>query len=169
VIAGHLVPIARYFDWVATTPLMLYELCHIAHAETSTTLFLVGCDVAMLAAGIIAALIPWDQHRVKKQVWFAISCVYYVLMLVCLQADVAKKAKEQSYSVQALFTRLEVLTVAVWSLYPVVVMLGRAQLGLITKPVEDIILCVMDVVAKVGMEGLIVVSCLQGCIDGDAH
>ena len=38
------VPIIRYIDWVATTPLMLFELCMIGGAEKATTIFIIGCD-----------------------------------------------------------------------------------------------------------------------------
>jgi bacteriorhodopsin len=170
VILGHAVPIARYIDWVTTTPLMLYELCHIAHASTSQTMWVIGCDIAMLVTGIIAALIPWTPHKGKKQVWFAISCGYYVLMVVALQVDVAKKAKKQTEQVQELFLQLEVLTVIAWSCYPIVCGLGRAHLGLITRPVEDILLCILDVLAKVGMEGFIVLSCINGgCASEASH
>lgn len=34
VIAGRKVPLIRYIDWIATTPLMLFELCVIGGAET---------------------------------------------------------------------------------------------------------------------------------------
>jgi bacteriorhodopsin len=164
---GHSVPIARYIDWVTTTPLMLYELCHLAHAETSQTLWIIGCDLGMLITGIIAAMIPWDPHKWKKQVWFFASCMYYTLMVSSIQVDVAYKAKKQSEAVQTLFQRLELLTIIVWTFYPIVVGLGRAHLGIMTKPMEDTILCVLDVVSKVGMEGFIVVSCLSGCISND--
>lgn len=32
-IYGIIVPLPRYIDWLTTTPLMLYEICHIAHAS----------------------------------------------------------------------------------------------------------------------------------------
>ena len=35
-------PLARYIDWIFTTPLMLYELCHLGGADFSTTLLIIG-------------------------------------------------------------------------------------------------------------------------------
>ena len=35
-------PIARYIDWITTTPILMYELGHLAHASTADTLMLVG-------------------------------------------------------------------------------------------------------------------------------
>jgi bacteriorhodopsin len=170
VINGTVVPLPRYIDWITTTPLMLFELCHIAHAPAGTTLMVILCDLMMLGTGIIEAMIPWEKYRGIKQVWFAISCWFFVLMVAVLHFDVAPKAAEQSQVAADLFQKLEVLTVAVWSLYPIVVGVGRANMGLVTKPVEDIALCFLDVVAKIGMEGLIVASCMSGCLaDSEGH
>ena len=48
-------PIARYIDWMTTTPLMLYEVCHLGGASTSTMMIIVGCVVCI--AGIAVGLI----------------------------------------------------------------------------------------------------------------
>jgi bacteriorhodopsin len=134
------------------------------------TIMVIVCDLLMLATGLISAAVPWKPYKAMKKVWFLFSCLFYILMVVVLQTDVSYKASKQVEVAATLFKRLEVLTVAVWSFYPVVVMMGRAHLGLITKPMEDILLCVLDVVAKIGMEGLIVASCFNGCLgDYDSH
>ena len=52
-----MVPIARYIDWIATTPLMLYELCHLGGANFSTTLFILGCDLITLCFGLVSAFL----------------------------------------------------------------------------------------------------------------
>jgi bacteriorhodopsin len=172
VILGQAVPVARYLDWITTTPLMLYEMCHIAHAPASDTIMLIMCDLAMIATGIIAALIPWNPHAKHKMVWFMLSCMFYVLMLVTIYVDVSAYAKKQTEEAENLFKQLEVLMISVWSCYPAVVLLGRAQLGIITKPVEDVMLCILDATAKIGMEGFIVASCFSGCLaaeGGDGH
>jgi bacteriorhodopsin len=169
VIKGHLVPLARYIDWITTTPLMLYELCHIAHATTPMLIMVIMSDLLMIATGIIAALVPWKTHKGVKQYWFGASCSFYIILLVVLHVDVGYKASKQIEVAANLFKQLEMLTITVWSGYPIIVGIGRAHLGLITKPTEDICLCILDVVAKIGMEGLIVASCYSGCIEEGAH
>ena len=156
VISGKTVPVVRYVDWITTTPIMLYEICHIAHADFQTTFMVVGCDLLMLTFGIASALL--DHHlRGAKTVMFLLSCIFYIFMLATINVDVAQNfAHDQSDHVQRLFERLEVLTLVVWSFYPFVVLLGRAHAGLITKSQEDSILCILDMTAKIGMEGLIV-------------
>jgi bacteriorhodopsin len=164
-INGIVVPLPRYIDWITTTPLMLYEICHIAHASFGSTFMVILCDILMIATGMIEAMIPWKPHKGIKQIWFLMSCWFFVLMLLVIHFDVAKKAEKQNEVAQGLFKQLEVLTIVVWSLYPIIVGIGRANTAIITKPMEDIALCFMDVVAKIGMEGMIVAACYNGCLD----
>jgi len=68
-VMGTKVPLARYVDWVATTPLMLYELCHIGGADESTTLMVVGCDILMMVAGIFSAVVDRNRYPRLMLVW----------------------------------------------------------------------------------------------------
>ncbi|CAE7261099.1 unnamed protein product, partial [Symbiodinium pilosum] len=43
--------------------------------------------------------------------------------------------------------------------YPVVVLLGRAHFGVISKGMEDALLCILDCISKIGMEFFVVFSC----------
>ena len=89
--------------------------------------------------------------------WFAASCVFYIIMLYIINERIANgTVLEQSAEVQELFGYLKLLTSVVWSFYPVVVLLGRAQCHLISKNTEDILLMLLDLVSKLGVEGLIV-------------
>uniref|UniRef100_A0A7S0HUP7 Uncharacterized protein n=1 Tax=Phaeocystis antarctica TaxID=33657 RepID=A0A7S0HUP7_9EUKA len=90
--------------------------------------------------------------------WFSLGCFFYMLMVYTLHTEVAKgTVLEQSETIQELFHYLEVLTLTMWSFYPIIVFLGRAQCHLISKHMEDAILCILDCLAKLGMEGLVVV------------
>jgi bacteriorhodopsin len=89
--------------------------------------------------------------------WFSIGCLFYVVMMAVLHGKVANgTVHNESDETQELFFHLERLTLATWSFYPVVVFLGRAQLKIISKSTEDTMLCILDCLAKLGMEGLIV-------------
>ena len=57
---------------------------------------------------------------------------------------------------EELFGYLKVLTSTVWTFYPIVVFLGCAQCHLISKNTEDCLLCLLDITAKLGVEGLII-------------
>merc|ERR1712232_298315 len=96
------------------------------------------------------------KKYIQKYVWFFFSCCFYVLMLATLHNDVANgSALHQPDEVKTLFYQLEHLTIIVWSFYPIAVLLGRAHAGLISAPAEDMLLCALDMVAKLGMEVLI--------------
>jgi bacteriorhodopsin len=171
ILNGTKVPVARYLDWITTTPLMLYEVCHLGHAPTHTAMMIIGCDILMLGFGIVSALISWKRNGLKH-VWFFMSSFFYILMLVTLQVDVARgSALDQPVTVQHLFQHLQVLTTCTWSCYPIVVLLGRAHFKVITRDMEDILLVILDVTAKIGMEGFIVATCSSGgcsvASDGD--
>lgn len=159
------VPIVRYVDWITTTPLMLYEICHIAHAKTHEIVMVVGCDLLMLGLGITAACIDSEKHFGVKYGVFSIACVFFIILVATLNVDVASHLDhiedDDASDKKRLFINLEQLTIATWSFYPVAVLLGRAHFGLITDSVEDGLICILDMVSKVGMEGLIIAFSIQ--------
>ena len=68
----------------------------------------------------------------------------------------AQPALAQPQAVQDLFQSLTILTSISWSLYPVVVFLGRAECQVITKEMEEFLLVVLDIISKMGVEALII-------------
>lgn len=70
-----------------------------------------------------------------------------------------------------LFDNLEVLTIVSWSFYPVAVLLGRAHFGIITQSVEDGFICILDIISKIGMEGMIIAYAVKhyNPSDDDGH
>ena len=186
------VPFVRYVDWVTTTPLMLYELCHIAHAESHVIVMVIGCDLITLCLGITAAMVDPEHHFVVKYGLFAVALAFYILMVCTLQQDVAgplydrrdthddyqytddvhrylMEDDHQDSNIDAtidLFDKLETLTIVTWSFYPLAVLLGRAHFGIITPSVEDGFICILDIVSKIGMEGLIIAYAVQNYSGG---
>jgi bacteriorhodopsin len=155
------VPWVRYVDWILTTPIMLSELCHIGHAPDDAYDMIIGCDLLMLSCGIASALIPGHLYMKQKCFYFFCGSIFFSIMVFVLHRDVANgSAKHQSTHIQNLFQNLNILTIVVWSLYPLLCGLGRAHSGLISVAAEDAIICLMDMAAKIGMEGLVIVSVL---------
>ena len=71
-----------------------------------------------------------------------------------------------------LFDNLETLMIVSWSFYPIAVLLGRAHFGVITQSVEDGFICMLDIISKIGMEGMIIayaVEHYQGSSDDGGH
>ena len=126
---GRSVYIARYADWLFTTPLMI-------------------------VTGALAALSTDDTVRYT---WYAISCGAFLAVLALLYGPVREIAKRQSGSTPALFgTLLSMLTV-LWCIYPVLWLLGTEGTGTIGLSSEVLVFTVIDVTAKAGF-GLLLVS-----------
>ena len=160
---GRKVPLARYIDWIATTPLMLYELCHLGGADFSTTLFILGCDLITLSFGLVSAFLDRKGASHRMLTWFVSAGFFYVLMMMALHGEVARgTALSQPEHIQHLFNQLTILTSITWSCYPVVVFLGRAECHIITKEMEEFLLVVLDILSKMGVEALIVFSHVSG-------
>eukprot|EP00913_Durusdinium_trenchii_P029479 g27632.t1 len=92
VIGGRKVPIIRYIDWIATTPLMLFELCMIGGAEKHTFFMVIGCDLMMLTGGIVSAMIVPKKKVALKYLWFGSSVLFFCLMIAALQGDCVQVA-----------------------------------------------------------------------------
>ena len=176
IISGTHIPFVRYVDWITTTPLMLYELCHIAHAESHVIVMVIGCDLITLSLGITSAVMDQEHHLGVKYTLFLVAVAFYIMMVCTLIQDVAQPLYDRrdgddhhrflaedsdiDDTIQ-LFNDLEVLTIVSWSFYPIAVLLGRAHFGLITQSVEDGFICILDIVSKIGMEGLIIAYAVE--------
>ena len=174
------IPFVRYVDWITTTPLMLYELCHIAHAQSHAIVMVIGCDLITLSLGISSAIIDQEHYFGVKYTLFTIAAAFYILMVCTLVMDVAHPLYEHvnhedddyyvaqddnsksniSHTIK-LFDNLETLMIVSWSFYPIAVLLGRAHFGIITQSLEDGFICLLDIISKIGMEGMIIVYAIE--------
>ena len=111
----------------------------------------------MITSGILSACLDRQRQNRMMLFYFANSCVFFIIMLCIINLRIGNGiVLQQSASVQELFGYLKVLTSTVWTFYPIVVFLGRAQCHLISKNTEDCLLCLLDITAKLGVEGLII-------------
>merc|ERR1719213_1540243 len=103
---------------------MLYEICHIGHAEAHVIFMVIGCDEMMIIFGIVAAFLQRGKSSPLKYIAFSMSCCYYALMLATIQVEVASvSVKKATRETQALFEQLKCFTAILWTLYPIVVLL----------------------------------------------
>jgi len=154
---------ARYIDWLITTPLILWELTHIAeHAHGVKDLFslelyyLIFLDILMIVSGLIASLITSNL----KWVFFAFSVLTFIPILkqIC-EFDLLKLKKDLNDSVvhtAGLYKRLMELTVVAWFIYPIVWILAEGT-GTLSAYGESIFYMVLDVIAK-SVFGVIVLN-----------
>lgn len=140
---------ARYADWLFTTPLLLLDIALLAGADRNTIATLVGLDVAMILTGLAGALAR--SSALNRMIWWGISTAFMIAVLFFLVRALSGQAARQSSAVASTFSRLRSLILVLWSLYPVVWVLGtESTIGALTLTQETAVFAVLDVLAKVG-------------------
>jgi bacteriorhodopsin len=140
---------ARYADWLFTTPLLLLDLALLANADRNTTYTLIGLDVFMIVTGLAGALAT--EGQVWRISWWAISTGAFLVLLYFLLGTLSEQAAAMSGERAALFSRLRNLVLVLWSLYPIVWILGtESGLAILPLGIETAAFAVLDLAAKVG-------------------
>jgi bacteriorhodopsin len=155
----------RYMDWLFTTPLLLYDLCDLSGASPAVVMFLIFADLLMIGLGMCAMISQAWKHRVM---WYFMSSIFYTLLLYGILGPLDKAVADKEDEVVSLYSSLKWIIVISWSLYPIVVMLGPSGIavssdgtvGYFGHSAEAIIIVVLDIVAKVGFEALILFSAI---------
>jgi len=127
----------RYTDWAITTPLMLVALLAANAKPVIEIVSLVLLDLFMIYAGYEGVK---DHDHVRQKKWFLAGCLALVPILYVLL-----RLKKNTNAV--------LLTVALWTLYPLVWYLDEANT--ISKKATNVAYSVMDVAAKVGLVALL--------------
>ncbi|SDF56023.1 sensory rhodopsin [Halorubrum xinjiangense] len=143
---GGDLPVARYLDWLITTPLLLLYLGLLARPPRRLLAGLIAVDVVIIAGGVAAVatmgLVSW--------VFFGIAAAAYVVLVYGLLVMLPRSVSERADRVRAVFGTLRNITVVLWTLYPVVWVLAPTGLGLVTPSTEMLVFVYLDIVSKVG-------------------
>lgn len=161
-VGGEPVFYARYLDWLVTTPLLLLGLLTVGLApvtgggEAARTRngligWVLGADVLMIATGLVASL---RQDSDDRWVWYAISCVFFLLVLWALFSPVRAHLDAK---MTPLYTRLLGILTVLWFIYPILWVLGTEGTGALDLTGEIIVFAIIDVLAKVGF-GIVLVT-----------
>jgi bacteriorhodopsin len=155
----------RYIDWVFTTPLLLVGLIGVgmrsptdggteARNRSAMMGAAIGADVLMIVTGVLAALSVNNTH---KYVWFAVSCVFFLVVLAVVWGPVRTAALAEGGARAALYTRLLLVLTALWVIYPILWILGTEGTAAISLNAEVVVFAAIDLTAKVGF-GLLLVT-----------
>ena len=141
----------RYLDWLVTTPLLLLDLALLALANpgrnTGLIAGLIGLDVVMILTGLVSGS---STSAFVATVFFIISTAALVAVLYLLYTRLFTAARAQSSNVAGIFSTLAILTIVLWSLYPVVFLLGTEGFRAIGQGGEIFLYLILDLLAKVG-------------------
>ena len=163
---------ARYADWLFTTPLLLIDLALVVGASRNTIATLVGLDVAMIGTGVLAALTGSNapgnfDPLTARIVWWGVSTAFLVVLLYFLVGQVSQIASRRSGAASSLFGRLRNILLVLWSVYPILWIVGTEGLGLVPLFVETAGFMILDLSAKVGF-GYILLANLDTLESGRA-
>lgn len=144
--AGGDFPVARYVDWLLTTPLLLLYLGLLARPPRRVLAGLIAVDVMIIAAGTAAVV----TTGALSWVLFGVAVIAYVALIYGLLVSLPRSVSLEADRVRAVFGTLRNITVVLWTLYPVVWVLAPTGLGLLTTSTEMLLFVYLDVVSKVG-------------------
>jgi sensory rhodopsin len=136
----------RYIDWLVTTPLLVLYLGMLCRPDRKVYAALVGVDVLVIGSGVVAGLLSKPYSYVA----YLVGCVAYVGLLSLLLAVLPRQATLHGDRVSAVFTKLRNLTVVLWTIYPVVWILGPLGVGLLQTGTEVMVVTYLDLISKVG-------------------
>jgi bacteriorhodopsin len=145
-IGGEKVMLARYIDWLLTTPLITALLGILANANRSLIAALVGVDIYMISASMLGSL---SSSIFVTLVWFGLGTVAFLVFLYLLLGALSTAADEMPGDVSGMFTTLRNLTIVLWSVYPVVWILSANGFGVLPPLGVEIGFVALDVVSKV--------------------
>jgi bacteriorhodopsin len=142
---------ARYADWLFTTPLLLLDIALLAGADRNTIGALIGLDAFMIITGLVGAL---EKVPTYRYVWWTVSTIALIFILYFLYVNLGRAAAEKDEDTQSTFNVLRNVILVLWSVYPILWLVGTEGAGVVNLYVETLAFMVLDVTAKVGF-GLI--------------
>ena len=150
-IGGREVFVARYADWVVTTPLLLYALTSTAYfyRPVRWTLYvgLVFATVIMILCGLLGDLAGGAP---VQWVWFSLGVGALLTIFATLWGPMRRDAAAQSPELGAAYTKSAALFTALWVGYPTIWALGPPGLGVIGPGLTVPLLVVLPIISKVG-------------------
>jgi len=148
--------VARYVDWVVTTPLLLIGLIGVAVKQGQGRGLVgtaIGADILMIVTGLFGAL---SLNDTNKYTWFVVSCLFFLIVLAVVWGPVRAMATATGGATAALYTKLLGILTVLWFIYPVLWLLGSEGTDAISLNAEVAVFAVIDLLAKVGF-GLVLV------------
>ena len=140
----------RYVTWFLSTPLLLLALTYLGRSSSTLTGGLLGANAFMIATGFVATVLTEDTPAALHLVWWAISTGAYLAIAASFLGRYKREAKAALPASAAVFDRIVLVHLVLWTAYPVVWLVSPEGLGTISGPVEAALFAILDIAAKVG-------------------
>jgi sensory rhodopsin len=137
----------KYIDWLLTTPLNVLFLALFAGADREETTALVGLQALTIVFGMAGAVtggaISW--------VLFGLGSLTFLGVGYLLYGSITSAARDTHSEVGlGLYETLRNFVVVLWSVYPVIWVLGQTGFGLMDLETTTLVVAYLDVVTKIG-------------------
>lgn len=149
-VGERIVFVPRYVDWILTTPLIVLFLGLLAGIDRQRFTVSIVLNTVVMVAGMVAALLPGTARFAL----FGLGAVSFVALVYYLYGPITASARAQPDGIERLYVRLRNLTAVLWSIYPLIWVLGPPGLNLLTATIGTTLVVYLDLVTKVGF-GLI--------------
>lgn len=136
----------RYVTWFCSTPLLILDLTYLGRTNLPITGSLLGANAYMIVTGFLATLSP----KPISYIWYVVSCVAYLATAYLLLNQYRKQADRNYPSVKSAFRRLLTVHLVIWTLYPIVWILGTEGLNTFGSASETMFFTLLDLASKVG-------------------
>lgn len=150
-VAGREVYLARYLDWLVTTPLLLWALFSTAYfyRPFEKTLFagLMAADVIMILSGLMADISVVEMH---KWLWFSVGVAALLIMILTVWGKMRRVAYAQSPKLGSAYTKVAAYLTLMWILYPLIWFLAPTGTGAIGTGLSVPLLVIVPILSKVG-------------------
>lgn len=149
---GHTVYVARYLDWLVTTPLLLASLAFTAmfYAErkhTSLVAILIGADVVMILSALFADL---TEREAIRWLWYFIGWACLLIIIYIAWSALRRIAYSHGEELGRVYSRVATLLTVLWLCYPIVWALGPSGVELYGSVTNTALFVVLPIVSKVG-------------------
>jgi sensory rhodopsin len=164
--SGRIVSIPRYVDWLITTPLILLFLAMLGRTGRGPLLRLVVADILLLLLGGVAVVLEGPIRWLA----FAAGVFTFAVLAYELYGRIPRLATFSNERARILFVTLRNLTIALWTLYPVVWVLAPSGIGLLTRDMAMLVIAYLDLISKAAFVALAVdgMDALADADRGDA-
>jgi sensory rhodopsin len=150
--SGRVVSIPRYVDWLITTPLILLFLSMLGRTGRGSLLRLIVADILLLLLGGVAVVLEGPIRWLA----FAGGVLAFAVLVYELYGRIPRLATFSNERARILFITLRNLTIALWTLYPVVWVLAPSGLGLLSRDMAMLVIAYLDLISKAAFVALAV-------------
>ncbi|RJE23768.1 Bacteriorhodopsin-like protein [Aspergillus sclerotialis] len=112
------IQVLRYVNWILTTPILLVNFALLAGLPGAHLLIAVTANILMFATGLLGT---FASHGAKRWVWFAISCISYLVVVYQIGVNGQKAAANRDPQTRRFFGSLVMVGMLVMAIYLVYV------------------------------------------------